>query len=218
MFFFLLFSILAMITVLILLGSFKGPSGSSRSKSNLDWLFVIGSLFGRGGFKALDKTRIRILMAVWLFGTFILVGLYTSKLFGYLLTNTPEPIVKFAEELAAKPNVDLFVVDHVAINIMISVYVFIVTVEKIKKVMLFFQILSKESDDPLMKKLTQKLNKNSREYRCPNVPDCMERVKRSKRPSVFLHVIRRVLNVVIACEELYEIYLIFERELVRYLM
>lgn len=60
-------------------------------------------------------------MAVWLFGTFILVGFYSSQLFGYLMTSLPEQIVKSVEELADKPNVDLLVVDNVAIDIMIMV-------------------------------------------------------------------------------------------------
>jgi len=117
----LLSSVLVMIAVLVLLDFFKGPPGSIRSKINLDWLFVIGSLFGRGGFKISNKTKIRIMTTVWLFGTFVLAGLYTSELFGYLITNIPAPIVKSAEELADKSNVDLLVVDHLAVDITISV-------------------------------------------------------------------------------------------------
>ena len=117
----ILFSIFAIISMLILLDYFKGPPLSVRSKIHLHWLFVIGSLFGRGGFWASSKNRIRILMAVWLFGTFILVGFYTSQLFGYLMTSIPDIIVKSVEELADKPNVDLLVQDNVALDILISV-------------------------------------------------------------------------------------------------
>jgi len=111
-----------MVAVLMLLDYFKWPfDGCSHSPNNLHWLFVIGSLFGRGGFKASDKPRIRILTIVWLFGSFVLVGLYSSQLFGYVLTNIPEPIVKSVEELADKHNVDLRVVNHLAVDIAISV-------------------------------------------------------------------------------------------------
>ena len=89
----ILCSIFAIIAMLILLDYFKGPPGSGRSKIHLHWLFVIGSLFGRGGFWASSKNRIRILMAVWLFGTYILVGFYTSQLFGYLVTSIQIPTV-----------------------------------------------------------------------------------------------------------------------------
>ena len=44
-----------------------------------------------------------------------------SSLFTSYVTNIPEPIVKSAEELADKLNVDLLVVNHLAIDIIISV-------------------------------------------------------------------------------------------------
>jgi len=39
-----------------------------------------------------------------------------------------------------------------------------------------------------MKKLTKKLNENSTASRCPTVADCIERVKKNKRPTTFIHV------------------------------
>lgn len=48
-------------------------------------------------------------MAVWLLGSVILSGFYTTKLFGYLVTSIPEPVVNSVEELADKTNVDLVV-------------------------------------------------------------------------------------------------------------
>ncbi len=117
----LMCSILIMMAVLMLLDYFKGASECSRSPNNINWLFVIGSLFGHGGFKAPNQTKIRILIVSWLFGSFVLVGLYSSQLFGYVLTNIPEPIVKSAEELADKLNVDVLVVDQQAVDIAISV-------------------------------------------------------------------------------------------------
>jgi len=124
----ILFSILVM-TALLMLLDYSGPTGCDTSRAYLHWMFVVGSLFGRGGFWVSKKIRIRILMAVWLVGAFVLVVLYTSELFGYLLTTIPEPIVKSAKELA-----------------------------------------------------------NTELSRCPNVKACMERVKKSKRPSVFIQV------------------------------
>ncbi len=116
----ILFSILVM-TALLMLLDYSGPTGCDTSRAYLHWMFVVGSLIGRGGFWVSKKIRIRILMAVWLVGAFVLVVLYTSELFGYLLTTIPEPIVKSAKELADKPNVDLLVVNHLAIDIIISV-------------------------------------------------------------------------------------------------
>lgn len=43
---------------MMLLDYYKGPTGSSRPKLGLHWLFVIGSLFGRG-VNWLLKTKLR---------------------------------------------------------------------------------------------------------------------------------------------------------------
>jgi len=49
-------------------------------------------------------------MTAWFMGAFVLIGVYTTRLFGYLMTNISVPIVNSAEELANKPGVDLVVV------------------------------------------------------------------------------------------------------------
>jgi len=130
----ILAAIIITVAILMLLDYFKGPSESSRTKLGLHWLFVIGSLFGKGniinyfeqiirltliffnvqkkkiaGFWSSKKIRIRILMGAWLFGVVVLAALYTTELFGYLISNIPVPIVNSAEELAEKPGVDLVV-------------------------------------------------------------------------------------------------------------
>ena len=61
------------------------------------------------GFWSSNKNRIRILMAAWLMSAVVLAALYTTQLFGYLMTNIPLPIVNSAEELADKPGVGLVV-------------------------------------------------------------------------------------------------------------
>jgi len=40
-----------------------------------------------------------------------------------------------------------------------------------------------------MKKLAKKLDENPIASRCANVPECIELVKKRKRPTVFIHVI-----------------------------
>lgn len=61
-------------------------------------------------------------MAVWMLGSlFILVEMYTTQLFEYLMTSIPVPIVNSAEELADKPNVDLVVVNGWAFDLTIMV-------------------------------------------------------------------------------------------------
>jgi len=61
------------------------------------------------GFRASNKNEIRILMAAWLMGVFVLSALYSTQLFGYLMNRIPVPIVNSAEELADKPGVQLVV-------------------------------------------------------------------------------------------------------------
>jgi len=61
------------------------------------------------GFWTSKKIKIRILMGAWLIGVVVLAALYTTELFGYLISNIPVPIVNSAEELADKPGVDLVV-------------------------------------------------------------------------------------------------------------
>ena len=46
-----------------------------------------------------------------------------------------------------------------------------------------------KSDFPLMKNLARKLNENPVSSRCTYLPECMELVKKRKRPTVFIHVI-----------------------------
>lgn len=60
-------------------------------------------------------------MAVWLLGAVILSGFYTTELFGYLVTNVPEPVVNSVEELADKPDVDLVVFKGWAPDLTITV-------------------------------------------------------------------------------------------------
>lgn len=74
-----------------------------------------------GGFSVSDKSRIRILMAAWLMGAFVLIGFYTTELFGYLVTNLPVPVVNSAEELADKHTADLVVVTGWAPDLTITV-------------------------------------------------------------------------------------------------
>ena len=50
-------------------------------------------------------------MITWLMGAIILIGLYTTLLFGYIVTSFPVPVVNSAEELADKPGVNLVVVN-----------------------------------------------------------------------------------------------------------
>jgi len=45
-----------------------------------------------------------------------------------------------------------------------------------------------------MKKLAKKLEENSTASRCPAFADCMERVKKNKRPTAFIHVKKNYLN------------------------
>jgi len=60
-------------------------------------------------------------MAAWILATFILVEVYSSQLYGYLMTNVPLPIVNSAEELADKPGVHLVVANGWAPDLTISV-------------------------------------------------------------------------------------------------
>lgn len=60
-------------------------------------------------------------MAAWILGTFILVEVYTTQLYGFLMTNVPLPIVNSAEELADKPGVDLVVANGWAPDLTITV-------------------------------------------------------------------------------------------------
>jgi len=60
-------------------------------------------------------------MAVWMLCSFILVELYTTQLFGYLMTSIPVPAVNSVEELADKPGVDLVVVNGWAPDLTIMV-------------------------------------------------------------------------------------------------
>jgi len=60
-------------------------------------------------------------MAAWILATFILVEVYSSQLYGYLMTNVPLPIVNSAEELADKPGVDLVVANGWAPDLTITV-------------------------------------------------------------------------------------------------
>ena len=75
------------------------------------------------GFWASNKIRIRILMAAWLMGVVVLSALYTTQLFGYLMTSIPVPIVNSAEELAAKPGIQLVVATGWAPELTITVQV-----------------------------------------------------------------------------------------------
>jgi len=60
-------------------------------------------------------------MTVWILGSFIIVQLYTSQLFDYVMTSVPVPIVKSVEELADKSGIDLVVVKGFAPELMIRV-------------------------------------------------------------------------------------------------
>ena len=48
--------------------------------------------------------------------------------------------------------------------------------------------MKQESEFPLMKKLAKKLNESRFPSGCTTVTDCIEMVKKSKRPTVLIHV------------------------------
>ena len=64
-------------------------------------------------------------MAAWLMGVFVLSALYSTQLFGYLMTRIPVPIVNSAEELADKPGVQLVVATGWAPELTITVQEFL---------------------------------------------------------------------------------------------
>lgn len=61
-------------------------------------------------------------MVVWSLGTLIIVQLYNVKLFDYVMTSVPVPIVKSVEELADNSGIDIVVMKGFAPDITIKVF------------------------------------------------------------------------------------------------
>ncbi len=47
-----------------------------------------------------------------------------------------------------------------------------------------------------MKHLAKKLNENPVASRCANVPECVEEVKKRKRPTVLIHVKKKTIHFI----------------------
>ena len=68
-----------------------------------------------------QKIPIRILMAFWILASFLMIQMYNSQFYGYLMTKTPLPVITSVEELADKSGVDLVVVNAWAPDLTIKV-------------------------------------------------------------------------------------------------
>ena len=78
--------------------------------------------FTLAAFWASKNSRIRVLMAAWLIAAFVLLQIYSTQLFSYVMSSVPLPLVNSAEELANQPNIDLVVAIGWAPDLAITVF------------------------------------------------------------------------------------------------